>query len=776
MPVEPPNVASGPINENPSLTTGTTTSSPPPPPDGEARRRTRWDWLRTWGVQLSSWVTSHSRLILSVAAAAFVIGYAWQEILRFWAFKTYAWDLGLSNQAFYTTVFDHRFFFYTADLPSGFSGSLAIGTHFSPFLLLLLPFYVALPAPATLIVLQWIALAMAVFPLYGLTKAETQSDKVAVTLALLYLASPITATSGWYDFHPEAFIPVTVLATLYFYRVRRWGWYLGSWVLALSVTEADVLLLGIFALSALVGYLVLQRGSSLRSVFRRLEVRFALAGLVIAILWLVLALVVVRSQNPGGGTFGADYGASWTILGASSIAQVIPTAILHPASASAALQHDSLLKVAFVLILLGSVGFLLFAGLLRYFFPISAWLALAVLSNNSAYFAFGDQYTCYALPFLFAGTASGIAFLIRKTRTELAPRPAPFRRVRFPHFRRLRSPAVHLAGRKTSVVLGIVLIGVLASSAVASPLVPSQCCAFDTRALGLTSMTAHDVLLHQVIALIPPQAPVLTSNSIFPELSGRPDAFVVPFSSYFAGNRTFVGVLEGYVAEVNYILIDYTIDPTGAWAIALLANLSAFGVLAAAQGIVLYERGWTGSPVIWIPAVYIVPGGDLKGRSPARPGSGSGPGEVILPPTATTVSALSVPGFAEGTWLLYGPDFGQLPPGLYQVTFSLTVLSNPGGELLGFVANETPIKIQATVVNPSAEGRNYVFTFPHGASQTLNTTVLAVNTSSTVPTSYNVTLTVQWSDPAVLFVNAVDLSPDVPLILHFVRIAQLSPI
>jgi uncharacterized membrane protein len=773
VPVEPTNAPSGSSN-------GTVTpaepvvSGTPPPSDGEVPRRTPSERFRNWGVSLSSRLTAHPKLVLCVAAVVFVVAYAWQEILRYWAFKTYAWDLGLSNQAFYTTVFDHRFFFYTADLPSGFSGSLAIGTHFSPFLLLLLPFYVALPTASTLIVLQWIALALAAFPLYGLTKAETHSDKVAMALALLYLASPITAASGWYDFHPEAFIPVTVLASLYFYKLRRWGWFLGSWVLALSVTEADVLLLGIFAVSVVVGYLVLQRGGPLKSVFRRPEILFALVGLVVAILWLILAFIVVRSQNPGGGTFGADYGASWAILGASSIAQVIPTALLHPASASAALQHDGLLKVAYVLILLGSVGFLLFAGLLRYFFPIAAWVALAVLSNNSAYFSFGDQYTSYALPFLFAGTASGIALLIRKTRTTGSPnRPAPSRHFHFPRLRRWGSPAVHLVGRKSWVVVGIALIGILASTAVASPLVPSQCCAFDSRAVGLTSVTAHDVLLHQVIALIPPQAPVLTSNSIFPELSGRPNAFVVPFSSYFAGNRTFTGVLGQYVAEVDYILVDYTVDPTGAWAIASVANLSAFGVVVAAQGIVLYERGWTGSPAIWVPTVYTTPGGDLKGRGPSRPGSG--PGEVILPPTPTTLSALSVPGFAEGTWLLYGPELGEVPPGLYRVTFNLTVLSNPTGELLGFVTNETPIKIQATIVNPSAEGRNYVITFPRGANQTLNATTLAVNTSSTVPTNYNITMTVRWSDPAVLFVNAVALAPDVPLILHYLRITQLSP-
>ena len=721
--------------------------------------------LRTYAGAMASRLTSRPHLILYAAVLSFVTVYAGQQYERYLAFKTYAWDLGLSNQAFYTTLFDHRFFYYTADLPSGFSGSLALATHFSPFLALLLPFYAILPTPPTLIVLQWLGLGLAALPLYALTKTELHSTRIAVVVAVVYLISPITALSGWYDFHPEAFIPVTVLAALYFYRTHQWGWFLVSWVLALSVTEPIAVLLGIFAGATIARGLAFKTDLPLKARFRRPELLAALAALTLAALWLTLAYLVILSQNAVGGTFGAEYGTQWSVLGASSIAQVIPVAVLHPAAALAALEYGGPLKIAFVLILFGSVGFLPIIGRGRYLLPICGWLALAVLSNNPPYYQFGAQYTCYVLPFLFAGTVGGIAFLTGRgppTPTNRSPEspPAEFARVFRFRARSSLGPA-----RRTVLAVGIVLVGILATSAVSSPLLPAPLAAWGSVSYGLTSVTPHDSLLQRVIGLIPAQAPVLTTNAIFPEVSGRIDAFTVPFASFFAGNNTFVGVLDSYVAQANYVLFDYTVDKFSAWTLDSVANLSAFGVLAEADGIVLYERAWGGPPAIYSPTAYTIQGGSLASMNR------SALGEQIVRLNATGTYGLHVPRLLDRNWTLYGPGLSTVPPGMYRESFNLTVMSNVTGALLRFDTVRYPLLSQSTVVNPSAAGRDYTFRIVEGPYETLDSTRLMGN-----PTTHNVTVTVTipWFSPAVWYVNAQVLTPYVSFTLNWLQITEVS--
>src|SRR5439155_1393373 len=56
---------------------------------------------------------------------------------------------------------------------------------------------------------------------------------------------------------------------------------------------------------------------------------------------------------------------------------------------------------------------------------------------------------------------------------------------------------------------------------------------------GLPIPNAHDAILHEVIALIPPHASVLTQNNLFPQVSGRSDVYLYRPS----GNETIDYVL-----------------------------------------------------------------------------------------------------------------------------------------------------------------------------------------------------------------------------------------
>lgn len=72
-------------------------------------------------------------LLVGIAIGVYAITFSYFTILQHYSFRTHAWDLGIFNQAFWTTLYDGKFFYYTAELLVIPSGSF-FGMHFSPIL------------------------------------------------------------------------------------------------------------------------------------------------------------------------------------------------------------------------------------------------------------------------------------------------------------------------------------------------------------------------------------------------------------------------------------------------------------------------------------------------------------------------------------------------------------------------------------------------------------------------------------------------------------------
>src|SRR2546428_8880802 len=169
-----------------------------------------WEaWLRT-----SVWTRS-----ILVATIIYGVVFSILTGLRIYALDAQAYDLGIYHQSMYTTLFNHRFFFNTIDLPSNPSGSV-FGVHFSPILLLLLIPYALVPSPLTLTVLQTWAIALAALPLYALGRRVLHSERIAFVVGVVYLLHPATQGINLFDFYPESFFPLRVLMGLQFTHWR----------------------------------------------------------------------------------------------------------------------------------------------------------------------------------------------------------------------------------------------------------------------------------------------------------------------------------------------------------------------------------------------------------------------------------------------------------------------------------------------------------------------------------------------------------------------------
>ncbi len=705
-------------------------------------------------------------LALLISTAVFTAAYGWVLVQRYEAFQTYAWDLGIYNQAMYTTLVHHRLLYYTADLPSvplgGTNPGSLLAVHFSPFLYALIPFYAVAPGPATLLVLQAAALASGVIPLYLLGRRLGLPVPLAGVAGAGYLCSPVLMGIGWYDFHAEALLPATVLWALYLYYSQRPLAFTIALVVALSVIESAAPFLFLFAAAGVIAwvYAILRRRSDRPGAKERLIlVISALAPLA----WLFLVLVcslLLFGGTPGdlGGSYSSDY----TTLGPNlTLFTAIPYALVHPTRAAAALSYQWGDKLAYVLVLLGSLAFLPLIGPKRLLLPAAAWIGLAVLSSASGFYQFGIQFAAYPYPFLAAGAVFGLSRLWTwRTRTPVTapktrPRRWPSRRVPWRLAR--GSPFAAAGGLAVAVVVTTVLI---------SPLNTAPLWSYDLLAHGVPSLTSQEAALHDVIDLIPSAASVLTVSAIFPEVSSRVDAFVVPASSFFRSGYTFLDALENYTNESRYILLDFSVDYFDSAVLIRYVNLTGFGLYAEDDGALLYERGWSGPPLVWVPAGTVVPGSVLSMATHALLSASAGT-EV------GTDSHGEPPGNATLLWT--GPYNYDVPPGSYAATFWFEIDARSSGAQLFLQVNNNPVQVSMFTYGQTGSGQNYGFHVNNGPRVVLNSTEVYNPENGSFVVQENVTLDFSWSYLGVWSVAGWGLTASLGWQLNSVTLQQLGP-
>lgn len=694
-------------------------------------------------------------LLVAVGVIAYAAIFSWVTIWRYETFQTLAWDLGTYNQSIYTTAFGQGLFYYTTEIPSGVGGSI-LGTHVPLILFAVVPFVYVLPGPPTILAIQASVIALGAFPTYALARKLLGSARWGVLLAFGYLLCPLTQGTGWYDFHPEVFFPVTVLSALFFLAERRTWPFLACWLLALASLEVIAPFLAIFALVSLLASHWHPRLAPL--VVPAYERRLLLAGALLASAWFVVAyLVTAHFSVLGGNVISSNYEERWTVLGASSVYTVLPYALLHPSNAGAALRYDGPMKTVYVLLLFGSLAFLPFLGSFRYLAPVLAWTGIALLSNVPSNYTIEIQYTAMVLPFLVAGAISGLVVL----RASLE---------RLSHARSLTSrPRLRRGVRRASVWSGpaLLLVALATTSLVASPLLVNAVDSWAPIPTGIPAWTTHDAWMHEVLGLVPPRASVLTTGPIFPEVSDRPNAYVLPSpGTRFATNLTYGSLLNQYANASDYILLDYDSDVLEA---ALLQNyvpLTGWGVLAAADGIYLYERGYAGPPQLFVPEQRTIAGGELTlGNAVVDTANASSAGPALLHP----------PGTSGGNLMWSGPGLLDLGPGAYSVSFALRLRSSGPSTQAEVQVREQPLTVYVVSL-PLPEGHHYQIAESTDRQDEVSLGSADLRPGALGPWNVtgNVTLNVPWDGSGILNTLGWALDDRMALELYSISVTQIA--
>jgi uncharacterized membrane protein len=174
--------------------------------------------------RVSSWT-----LIVWLATAVYAVGLTAESISRQNHFRT-GFDAAIEDQFLWLAAHGHHLFSTIVDRS-------LVADHFQPGLLLLTPLYWLGLGVSGMLAAQSIALALVAPALYALARDRGASPRLAALPALLWLASPWTATVNLFDFHPEAFVPVLLVVGVLASFRERWLVLALTAAVAMSVKE-----------------------------------------------------------------------------------------------------------------------------------------------------------------------------------------------------------------------------------------------------------------------------------------------------------------------------------------------------------------------------------------------------------------------------------------------------------------------------------------------------------------------------------------------------------
>ena len=311
-------------------------------------------------------------------------------LLRHWSFHSTASDLAVFDQVLWNTI-NGRFMESTLSLARCDPHSF-FGDHFSPALLLILPVYVLSPRPETLIVVQTIALALGVWPVYLLARRFLPSSGQRLVWVAAYVLSAPLSFVALYDFHEITLAVAPLGFAMYFLATRRTVPMILSLLVALLAKE-EVAVIGVgFGVA-----LALQR--------RWWPSAIVIAGSLIAF---VVTLKVIIPAFADGAPY--QYLSRYASLGRDE-AEIARTLLLDPLRALAVLGKGEVgSKVVFVLSLFGpGLGLALRS---RWALVTSLpTLGYLMLSDYGGFHTLHNQYGAPLIPLALGASIIGVAGL-----------------------------------------------------------------------------------------------------------------------------------------------------------------------------------------------------------------------------------------------------------------------------------------------------------------------------------------------------------------------------
>lgn len=574
--------------------------------------------------------TRHYDFLIIVAIIIYGIIFSYFTVQKHNVFQSSGWDLGVFDQALYTTLHNGKFFYYTADLFLNPSGCY-FAQHICPILFLILPFYAINSSPATLLILKSFILAFGALPLYLLAKKLLESEKAGFIVAIVYLLYAPLQGANWFDFQPQVFLPMLFFSMFYFVVKSKWRLYFLTVILAAMVEEHISILIFLVAIYLLITSKVRPFWKSLKS-FRNMNQNLASVITMLFSTFYFVVAVWVKDSFPINPQFMYRYQAlsTFSVLGVKGNALLFPIyVLLSPQRAFDAFLYDFPLKFLYLVFLFGPLLFFSFKS--KLVLVTVPFLGLFLFSNYNAYYSVGSHYPLYILAFIFVA-----ALIVLK---------------------RLQHDA------RISILKTMLVVSMLFTVSV-SPLSPLSAPFGKEGLLWYTNVSLapneNVVSLNDLVNVIPPNASVLTQNTIFPHVSSRINAYLLPFDE--VNDTEYIRFL---INSSEYVLLDLSFrDSNMKFVLNEITRNNSYGAYALASNAILFKRGFQGEPMFAHYTEYGVFSAykdlSLASFSQNMSDSSAASEKVVLCPKN------SIGYFA------YGP-FTYLLQGSYEVTFTIKV-------------------------------------------------------------------------------------------------------
>lgn len=260
--------------------------------------------------QLLNILNRHPVFFLSIGIIAYILVFSG---LSFWKYDNFlynALDLGIYTQVFESFRAGNHWY-------SSIQQSSYLGDHFEPFILALLPFYLLIPHPKTLLVLQIIFLAIPAIPIFFIAREvfyphlasplargrnggdlQNQTPNLwALGVSFFYLLNPLVHNINLFEFHLLPFSLIFLFTAAYFYittspspsLVRRgagrYFLFLLFCFLALLAREDIPLIVFMFGILALID---------------KRRWYWVVTPMILAGWWFILSMGIISSFNIGG--------------------------------------------------------------------------------------------------------------------------------------------------------------------------------------------------------------------------------------------------------------------------------------------------------------------------------------------------------------------------------------------------------------------------------------------------------------------------------------------
>jgi len=561
-------------------------------------------------------------LAVFLSSMLYALTFSYFMVLKHQLFMTTGWDLGIFDQVLYSTLHGKPFY-YTVENNVNLS-SCFLAVHFSPILILLVPFYAVYPSAITLLIFKSFALAFAAIPLYLLANDVLKDKRTSLLVSIAYLLYPPLHGAQWFDFQQAALLPLLIFLSALLMTRHRWKSYLITLLLILMTIEYAaiiMLLLGLY-------YLVSNLGS-LPSSLKQLRLSQAwslLLTIIISGSWFFLAKFI-QSLFPMSPEACIMWFNNWRVLGLkvtdNPLVISIPVlrAFIEPQKALEALLYDYHLKFFYLLMLFAPLLFIPFKSKLT--FVSLALLMPSLLSNYRPYYMVYPHYPLYVLPVIFLSFIDGLS----------------------------------KKGSKLDKNFLIVLILFIISTSPISPI--SNAFVREMNLLGYSplELTWSDRVssLHTLIDNVPREASILTQNHVFPHVSNRLEAYVIPFSGF----PCKLQYLDDLIDKSEYIILDLSMMTGNDKYVLEKAMEKGFGMYGIGEGVLLLKRNYEGVP---IQVCELKPKVFLAGRDLSL-------GKAVVKEMDGRRVAFYDKGLGGGT-IAFGP-YTYLFPGTYEVKFSL---------------------------------------------------------------------------------------------------------